>query len=352
MGVTINIMMRSLFLAALVAVVSMAAPIDNEMLGAFQQYTLQFNKTYDSAELSQRLEAFVFNLRQIDELNTIEGEEVYGLTKFSDLTPKEFKARYLTYQRSSLDRSSVPVLDLDVAAGSLLNASGQVDWRTKKKVTPVKDQGQCGSCWAFSATEQIESAWLMAGNSQEILAPQQITSCDKKDEGCNGGDTPTAYKYVEKAGGMVTEKDYPYKSGKSGNSGKCSIKTKMKRVVSIKGFTYATPPKPDGEVDGGRWKANEAKMATAMSTMGPMSICVDATTWQNYKKGVVTKTCKQQLDHCVQAVGYNIGADAAKGSYWIVRNSWNTDWGEDGYIRVGYGGDYCGIANEATFVTL
>lgn len=340
------------FLAVAFVAVSFSAPIDSDLLGAFQQYTVQFNKTYESSEHGARLEAFAYNLRQINELNSVEGQEIYGLTKFSDLTPTEFKARYLTYTRSTFDRSTAPVFDLDVAPGSVLNVSGTIDWRTKKKVTPVKDQGQCGSCWAFSATEAVETAWLMAGNSQEILAPQQLTSCDKKDLGCNGGDTPSAYKYVEKAGGMVTEKDYPYKSGKSGKSGKCSIKKKMKRVVSIKGFTYATTPKPDLEADAGKWQANEAKMATVMSTQGPLSICVDASVWQNYKKGIVTKTCKQQLDHCVQVVGYNIATDADGGSYWIVRNSWNTDWGEDGYIRVGYGGDYCGISEEATMVTL
>merc|ERR1711924_442260 len=125
---------------------------------------------------------------------------------------------------------------------------------------------------------------------------------------------------------------------------------KMKRVVPIKGFTYATTPKPNLEAEVGKWKANEAKMATAMATKGPLSICVDAESWQNYKKGIVTKTCKKQLDHCVQVVGYNMDNNGKP--YWIVRNSWNTDWGLDGYIYVGYGGDYCGISEEATFVTV
>jgi len=348
-----NMLRTAVCLSLAFAAMSFSAPIESsEMLTAFKEYTVQFNKTYDSTELAARLDAFAYNMRKIDELNTIEGQEIYGLTKFSDLSPAEFKFRYLTYSRSSFDRSTVPVVDIAVAPGSILNVSGTVDWRTKHKVTPVKDQGQCGSCWAFSATEAVESAWLMAGNTQEILAPQQITSCDRVDEGCNGGDTPTAYKYVEKAGGMVTEKDYPYKSGKTGKTGKCRIKKKMKRVVSIKGFTYATTPKPNLEADAGKWQANEAKMATAMSKMGPMSICVDAESWQNYKKGVVTKTCKKQLDHCVQAVGYNMGDANGAGAYWIVRNSWNTDWGLDGYIHVGYGGNYCGISDEATFATI
>jgi len=187
----------------------------------------------------------------------------------------------------------------------------------------------------------------MAGNKQQILAPQQIVSCDSTDEGCNGGDTPTAYKYVMKAGGMVTEKEYPYTSGKSGASKRCS-KTKLgDKAVKITGFKYATKPAPNS--DTGRFKPNENAMAAAMAQAGPVSVCVDAETWQSYKKGVITRTCKTQLDHCVQAVGYNKDASNSFGKpYWIVRNSWNTDWGYKGYIYVGMGSDYCGIANEAT----
>jgi len=327
----------------LLAAIAQAAPVvDAPMLRQFQGYMVEFNKSYSPQEIPLRLQALAANLLKIEQLNTIEGSEVYGLTKFSDLSAAEFKARYLTYQPAV--HSDVPVMDIPAT----LNVSGSIDWRTKNKVTAVKDQGNCGSCWAFSATEEIETAWLMAGNPQTILSPQQITSCDKIDEGCNGGDTATAYKYVQKAGGMVTESQYQYTSGKSGTTGKCkAAKVKKAKAVSIKGFSYATTPKPSMEA--GKWKAGEAKMATGMSTLGPISICVDAETWQNYKKGIVTKTCKQELDHCVQAVGYNLGGAGSK-KYWIVRNSWNTDWGEDGYIRVGYGGNYCGISNEATFV--
>lgn len=171
----------------------------------------------------------------------------------------------------------------------------------------------------------------MSGKSQRILAPQQIVSCDKTDDGCNGatkiyfssvlgllinttlsgGDPPTAYKYVQKAGGIVSEKTYPYSSGK-GKTGKCKKAHLKPKAVQITGFKYATRPARAGA----NKKPNETKMATAMATNGPLSVCVDASVWQNYKKGVLTKTCKQQLDHCVQAVGYN-----KKGPkpYWIVR---------------------------------
>lgn len=317
--------------------VATALPALDDSYEAFANYQMQFNKTYaDDAEFGARMEAFKANVLEINELNQVEGEEIFGLTKYSDLSKDEFKARFLSGYKPTY--ASGPVLNEAELGNVTANA---VDWRTKGKVTPVKDQQQCGSCWAFSATEAIESAWLMAGNTQQILAPEQIVACDKTDLGCNGGDTPTAYKYVQKAGGMVTEKTYPYTSGK-GKTGRCMKNKLSPKVVKIKGFSYATPPKAKG-----KRKPNEKTMAAAMASKGPVSVCVDAEKWQNYKKGVITRTCKQQLDHCVQAVGYN---QAGGKPYWIVRNSWNTDWGIKGYIYVGMGGNYCGIANEATIV--
>eukprot|EP00656_Telonema_subtile_P057260 TRINITY_DN9381_c0_g1_i2.p1 TRINITY_DN9381_c0_g1~~TRINITY_DN9381_c0_g1_i2.p1 ORF type:complete len:330 (-),score=79.73 TRINITY_DN9381_c0_g1_i2:121-1110(-) len=323
--------LASLCLIAATVHVSLAAPVTAEalLLTQFEGYKADFNKSYASEEHSYRLQAFAANLDKIAALNAEEGEEIYGLTKFSDLTPEEFKSRYLGYKRTEA-REGVPVTQVAAA-----NVTGSVDWRLKGKVTPVKDQGNCGSCWAFSATQQIESAWLMAGNRQQILSTQQITSCDKGngDKGCGGGDTFTAYKYVEQAGGMVTEEEYPYSwlSSKIGLTGFCKKSVVAgKKTVAIKGFTYATPPKPSKGTSS--WKADEETMAAAMQASGPLSICVNAATWDNYKQGVVTTTCKDgELDHCVQAVGYNL--DGPK-KYWIVRNSWDTDWGIDGYLSL------------------
>jgi len=351
----LSLTMRATCLSLVFAACVVAMPAaDDYMATAFVEYASAFNKTYSEAEAPARFEAFKSNVAKINANNAVEGAEVYGLTKFSDLTAAEFK-QFLGYKQrtNDIDRAAVPVIEDSGDA----NATS-VDWRTKGKVTPVKDQGQCGSCWAFSATEAVETAWLMAGKPQQILAPQQITSCDKVDMGCNGGDTPTAYKYVQKAGGMVLNKAYPYTSGKKGKTGKC-IKADLKnKVVKITGFKYSTKPKPNEKnADAQKWQPGEDKMASVMSTGGPISVCVDAESWQNYKKGVVTKTCKQQLDHCVQAVGYvkkkKGGRGKGKsGSYWIVKNSWNTDWGNQGYIYVGMGGNYCGISNEATMATV
>jgi len=209
-----------------------------------------------------------------------------------------------------------------------------IDWREKGAVTPVKNQGQCGSCWAFSATEQIESDYFLTYGELKVLAPQQIVSCDNVDLGCNGGDTVTAYQYVQSAGGQEWSKDYPYTSGTTGRTGTCDF-IKKDITADLKQAFYVSQ------------KASQEKNMLQQIQQSPMSVCVDAETWQTYTGGIVTaRTCAQSLDHCVQVVGYN-----EQQQYWITRNSWGTDWGNAGYIWVKYGENACGIADEATIVT-
>lgn len=305
-----------------------------------------FNKTYASQqEDTQRRLAFEENLKIIAQLNIEEevGGAEFGLTKFSDLTAAEFEQRHMGYVRQPRDTIPFDVLELSPN----VTVPTSVDWREKGAVTAVKDQGQCGSCWAFSTTEEVESAVFMATQKLPVLSTQQIISCDKKDDGCNGGDTVTAYKYIQKAGGLDTASDYPDKSHKNGKTGKCSWDKKEDATVS--GFTYATKPCEQGQCK----NQDEDALAAALATKGPVSICVNAggNGWQNYKSGVYTKKCSgasSKLDHCVQLVGYN--KEAAK-PYWIVRNSWNTDWGIKGYIHLPMGKNACGIADEATIAT-
>jgi len=218
-------------------------------------------------------------------------------------------------------------------------------------VTAVKDQGQCGSCWAFSATEAVESAYILAGNTAVALSPQQTVDCDNKgsDQGCNGGDTVTAYAYMETVG-IEAEANYPYVSGGTGAAGTCAFNA-SEVVAKISGFVYATPGCTDACPS-----QNEDLLAQNLYSTGPVSICVDASTWQTYVSGVLTAASGCQsaytaLDHCVELVGY--GTDSSSGQkFWSVRNSWNTSWGEQGYIRLLYGANTCGVADEATQVTI
>jgi C1A family cysteine protease len=313
-------------LLASVAVVS-GATIDSSVVGAFARFTEEYGKQYSDIEWSKRLGIFAQNLERINEQNRqhilLGGEAVFGVTQFSDLTPEEFKAMYLNYIPSNSTQPRVNV-ELDSAPATV------VDWRTKGAVTEVKDQGQCGSCWAFSATEAIESYYFLSSGKLLELSPQQITSCDKVDGGCNGGNTETAYQYVHKAGGIETSADYPYTSG-GGQTGTCKFNP-AKVAVQVAGYKSVA--------------RGESNLKTALNN-GPVSVCLAAEAFQSYRSGIL-RSCPGQVDHCVQAVGYD---DSNSPPYWIVRNSWAKSWGEEGYIRIASGSDLCHISDDVTYPT-
>lgn len=222
-------------------------------------------------------------------------------------------------------------------------APDALDWSAQGATTPVKDQGNCGSCWAYSATEGIEAGLFMATGQNIKLSQQQVVSCDKSDGGCNGGDLPTAFEYVQNNGGIDTESDYPDTSSGTGRTGSC--KKSKPSVVQITDYEYAVPPCEGGSCS----NQKESDMMAALNTFGPLSVCVNAD-WDSYSSGIYTKKCSgkyNDLDHCVQLVGYDTTGSQ---SYWKVRNSWASDWGEDGFIRLPMGTNACGIADEAMYV--
>jgi len=303
---------------------------------AFAKWKVQFNKSYATVnEEALRFNHFQASIRRITERNRPNNGKVgatFGLNHLSDLSPAEFRAKYLMPRRSPVaDRPSVE------KSRKVATPPKVFDWRSSGKVTDVKNQEQCGSCWAFSATETIESAYMLrhglVNNTMKPLAPQQIVDCDTSDGGCEGGNPPTAYDYVEQAGGMETEVDYPYK----GVNGNCKFQA-SKVYANIASWAYSC-----GTED-------EPSLLQNTYTHGASSICVDAANWQDYQSGVMTAwQCAwiNQLDHCVQAVGWNLNAATP---YWSVRNSWTTQWGEQGYIRLEYGANTCGLTQEATYV--
>jgi len=239
------------------------------------------------------------------------------------LSQKEFEA-LLTADVSK--RTTRGILVDKVAAPAAIGAVGAIDW-TGILTTEVKDQGYCGSCWAFSAAEQIESDTIRTLNTTYILSAQQINQCTTAC-GCQGGATEAAYKYVQGSGGLELESDIPYTpSTYEGVTGQC-IEDPSKGVIGVTRFY---------EVLG------ETNMANFVLTTGPLSVCVDATTWNTYKGGIMS-VCGNRVNHCVQAVGVDIS------SAWKVRNSWGIRFGESGYIRLKYGKDTCAISTDPTYV--
>lgn len=309
-----------------VLIALLAVPALADEWEKFKEFKEKYNISFqDKDEDAKRFEIFKTNMARAAGLNgKSNGTATYGMTKFSHLSPAEFKEKHTGFKKNpNRKRWPKKIQPTGVKAGS-------IDWRTIGGVTPVKDQGQCGSCWAFSATQAAETGYYKATGDLKVLSPQQTVSCDRSDLACNGGDTSTAYEYMENAGGVERESDYPYVSGDTGVRGTCRAES-SEFAVKVTNF-HTISDSEFGETD----------MYTEIQN-SPMSICVDASSWQMYMGGVVdSTTCGTSLDHCVHLVGMK--AD----DFWIVKNSWNTDWGEDGYIRVATGQNACGIAEEAT----
>jgi len=296
----------------------------------WETFKASFGKKYANAiEERTRFKNFIENLRTVTLRNMAErlsnGTAVHGVTQFSDLSQAEFEYGYLT---------ATPPKDLGDVLPSPHNQEpvatmGLVDW-TGKKTTAVKDQGYCGSCWAFSATEQIESDAIRLLGLTYTLSPAQLTQCDTRSSGCNGGWPLWAMNYVRTAGGIETLANYPYSSTiYSGKTGTCAANPSLYNTVTVSS-TYQL--------------SGEANMASWLQANGPISICIDATTWNSYTSGIVS-SCGTSINHAVQAVG----VDAVTGGYWKVRNSWSTGWGEAGFIRLSYGKNMCGITYQPVY---
>lgn len=250
-----------------------------------------------------------------------------------------------TYKRGFVRMPRNVSIDSELTTDEMrFSAPAKLDWSTRGATTPVKHQGQCGSCWAYSTTETIESALFMGSGSLTMLSEQNIISCDKTDNGCNGGDLPTAFGFVEKNGGIELEKNYPETSWKTGRTGHCH-EHKKELAVKVTSWKFAIPECPENDNPCSNQK--ESDLMPQLAVNGPLAICVNAEEWDGYNGGIWTKPCPggwYDLDHCVQLVGYD---NSVPTPYWKVRNSWGPDWGEGGFIRIAMGKNLCGVASEA-----
>jgi C1A family cysteine protease len=268
----------------------------------FVEFTHKFNKVYSSLEeFNAKFETFKNNLVEVLASDDFTGAHTKGITKFSDLTKAEFRAQYLTLRTpNSWCQSGDKFLAAAPTADSL-------DWRAKGGVSPVKDQGQCGSCWAFSTIGYLESQSLIKNQKAVTYSEQQLVDCDQMgDSGCNGGLMQTAMEYIQQ-NGIEGDASYPY----TARDGTCSHnKTKsLNTVDTINCYE----------------NVSNAQIQSYLTSVGPLAIAVDADDFQMYDSGVLN--CSgSQLDHGVLLVGYT--ADT-----WIIKNSWGKNWGEQGFVR-------------------
>jgi len=329
--------MKSFFAVAAAAASVSALTVEEHHLGLFNNWKIAHAKTYNSiGEEEARFEVFMANHANIEKHNA-DSTNTYeqGHNEFSDMTPEEFKSQMTGF---------VNIVGRASGAANIHQVSDVTpeskDWRKDGVVTAVKNQGQCGSCWAFSTTGSVESANLIknggsASDATNVLSEQQLVDCSKKNSGCNGGLMDYGFEYLMglSTDGDDTEASYAYK----GRDSTCKAAKGVFSNVQVTGYT---------DVTGG-----ESGLKNAVGTTGPVSIAIEADqrAFQFYRKGILSKGCGQNLDHGVLLVGY--GTEAGQ-DYWTVKNSWGDSWGEDGYIRIAQGKNLCGISNQPSYPTV
>lgn len=207
------------------------------------------------------------------------------------------------------------------------------DWRDKHVVTQVRNQKTCGGCWAFSVVGAVESVCAIKGQPLEVLSVQQVIDCSYSNYGCNGGSPLSALYWLNKLQvKLVRDSEYPFQA----QNGLCRYFSDSHSGSSIKGYSAYD------------FSGQEDKMAEALLALGPLIVVVDAMSWQDYLGGIIQHHCSSgEANHAVLVTGFDKTGSIP---YWIVRNSWGTSWGIDGYVRVKMGGNVCGIADSVSAV--
>ncbi|XP_052749750.1 cathepsin O-like [Galleria mellonella] len=341
---------------------------EGALLARYDIYLEKFNKSYKNnlTEYKIRFGHFVASVREIDELNALsrgsdEYRALYGLTKLSDMSKSEYKnihlsderilkspeaygkswreaiAKLIYYRDKSRHKGQrfhdTPVYERKKRALLPL----QVDWRSKGVIGPVRNQGLCGACWAFSTIGTVEAMAAIKNGKLETLSVQEAIDCaGMGNSGCAGGDICLLLDWLMLSNTPVElDKEYPLRLA----SGTCSVK-KNGTGVRIASFTCD------------EFVGAEDKILQALATHGPVTVAVNALTWQNYLGGVIQYHCSGSaldLNHAVELVGYDLSAEVP---YYIAKNSWGQDFGLDGYLHLAIGSNICGLANEVATVAV
>jgi len=349
-------MLKECVILSVVVAVCLAAPSsnfeDNEVLKfspmgketpfaeQWADFKERFARKYDNVEEEEkRMGIFKQNLKKIEYHNYLfsKGQKSFtlGVNDFADMTNKEFKQ----LMNGLKPRQDTPAVKLDhttyLSPAMPVSVPEDVDWRKHGYVTPVKNQGHCGSCWSFSTTGALEGQHYRKTGKLVSLSEQNLVDCSEKwgNNGCNGGLMDYAFQYIKDNDGLDTEDSYPYLA----KEGKCHFQSKDIGATDS-GFVDV----PSGEED---------KLKEALATVGPVSVAIDASheSFQLYQSGVYDEPecSSEQLDHGVLAVGYGTlnGQD-----YWLIKNTWGEQWGDEGYVMMARNKEnQCGVATQASY---
>jgi C1A family cysteine protease len=293
------------------------------------------NKEYSTIkEYFARFTQFKANYDKIETMTITEDSHLnhrLGVTKFMDMSPQEFRRHFLNLKISPVNMTNSGLTFLNRTGA----APDALDWRQKGAVGAVKDQGMCGSCWAFSTVGNLEGLHAIKTGQLIQYAEQQLVDCDKVDEGCNGGLMENAFEYIKEAGGIEVGSDYPYHA----RDQKCQF-NKEKVALKVTGFTVKN-------------NMDEGEMKELLASTGPLAIAMNADPLQFYDGGILDQDADdcdpQGLNHGVTLIGY--GNENGK-DFWIVKNSWGAGWGEQGFFRIARGKGTCGINAYVSTATI